>query len=144
MKRIPPEIFLAVNGILLSLFLWIVFRFLRQRDEEHLFRDNLWTEKQKQVFKELDIIAAQKEKTEPAPIQEEKFHVPNFAGAAHEILGITANATREQISEAYRHWVTRYHPDRVNHLGAAYIEQAKLRTEQLNQAKELLVKQLKS
>lgn len=68
------------------------------------------------------------------------FRTPNFAGAPHEILGIPRNATKEQVMGAYKHWIKRYHPDRVQHLGPAYVKQANERAEQLTEARVVLLK----
>ncbi len=68
------------------------------------------------------------------------YRTPNFSGRPHEVLGVTQNATKAQIMGAYKHWIKRYHPDRVQHLGPAYVKQANQRAEQLNEARIVLIK----
>lgn len=79
-------------------------------------------------------INASQQKAEPA-----RFRVPNFRGKPHEILGVDPGADKELILTAYKYWIKRYHPDRVHHLGAKYIEQARRRAEQLNMARDTLL-----
>jgi len=55
-------------------------------------------------------------------------------------LGVSAHASEEEINLAFRHWIKRYHPDRVSHLGKQYIDQARRRAEQLNSARAALMK----
>lgn len=39
------------------------------------------------------------------------------ARSPHEVLGVPANATKEEIEARYRQLAQQYHPDKVNHLG---------------------------
>ena len=83
-------------------------------------------------------------RADPGEKKEEKgakptFRTPNFRGSPCEVLGIEPNSTPEQINAAYKYWIKRYHPDRVSHLGEAYVEQARRRAEQLNTARQALL-----
>lgn len=40
--------------------------------------------------------------------------------SAHEILGVSADATWEQIQAAYKEKIKQYHPDKVSHLGEEF------------------------
>jgi DnaJ domain/Protein of unknown function (DUF1232) len=40
--------------------------------------------------------------------------------SAHEILGVSSNATLEEIHTAYKEKIKQYHPDKVSHLGEEF------------------------
>jgi len=60
--------------------------------------------------------------------------------AACETLGISINATAEQIVIAYRQMAKMYHPDRLAHLAPEFIEVAEERMKEINIAYEILTK----
>ena len=74
------------------------------------------------------------------PTGSTEFRAPNFNGAPHEVLGVAAGADETLIGRAHKYWIKRYHPDRVNHLGPGYVEQARRRSEQLNAAREAMLR----
>ncbi len=47
-------------------------------------------------------------------------------------------ATQEEIKAAYREMMSKYHPDKVAHLGEEFQEIAKAKTKAINQAYETL------
>ena len=47
-------------------------------------------------------------------------------------------ATQEEIKAAYREMISKYHPDKVAHLGEEFQEIAKARAKAINQAYETL------
>src|SRR5262245_20559410 len=47
----------------------------------------------------------------PPPVEE-----PEEGWSPHRVLGLGRNASREQIAQAYREQIKRYHPDRVSGL----------------------------
>lgn len=61
-------------------------------------------------------------------------------GAPHEILGISAQATPEEIQRAYRDLMKRYHPDVVGRPGTREWQEAQKIAEAINQAKAALLK----
>ncbi|RZA05069.1 MAG: J domain-containing protein [Proteobacteria bacterium] len=81
-----------------------------------------------------------KPKVAPAPPPE--FRAPNFRGQPHDILGIPPGANADLISRAHKHWIKKYHPDRVSHLGGDYVEQARRRAEQLNSSRSVMLQAL--
>lgn len=52
----------------------------------------------------------------------------------YEILGISPEATREQIHTAYRKLVNQYHPDKVAHLGREFQDLAEERFKEIQRA----------
>lgn len=150
--------FLLLEGFLVAVGLFFFFRaFLGSKNQNH-FRDDLWENIKDPAKREQAKIAHEDKvdkkilldhKPDPAEPKEEKpaspeFKVPNFRGKPHEVLGVPANAPAEIISRAHKFWIKRYHPDRVTHLGATYVEQARRRAEQLNSARQLMLGQLSS
>ncbi len=56
----------------------------------------------------------------------------------YEILGVSKNASEEEIKSAYRRQAQRYHPDRVSHLGEEFQELAKQRFQEIQKAYETI------
>ena len=52
----------------------------------------------------------------------------------YEVLGVSAQASPEEIRRAYQKLVQQYHPDQVEHLGAELREVAERRTKEINAA----------
>lgn len=55
---------------------------------------------------------------------------------AYKVLGISPSATDEEVRKAYRELVRKNHPDRVTTLGEDIREAAKVRMQEINDAKE--------
>jgi hypothetical protein len=60
----------------------------------------------------------------PPPAKDQSKPASNAPAAGaepgwHEILGVSSEATADEIREAYRHLISNYHPDKVD---AAYRE----------------------
>ncbi len=131
------QAFLIADGalILVAAFFFLYLYFRKGRDTH--FRDDIWKEEKKREAK-IDQKILLLEDTSPeaqGPVKK-AFRMPNFYGKAHEILGISLTADAETITQAHKHWIKRYHPDRVTHLGPQYVEQARRRAEQLNSARQ--------
>jgi DnaJ like chaperone protein len=60
--------------------------------------------------------------------------------APHEVLGVSANATIEEITAAYRQMAQMYHPDKVTTLGPEFRELAERKMKEINKAYEALKK----
>ncbi len=56
----------------------------------------------------------------------------------YQVLGVRPVATQEEIKAAYREMMSKYHPDKVAHLGEEFQEIAKAKTKAINQAYETL------
>jgi DnaJ-like protein len=61
---------------------------------------------------------------------------PSEAGVKrwHDTLEIPATATAEQIRDAYKHLVAKYHPDKVDSLGRELKDLAERKTQEITQA----------
>jgi len=55
-----------------------------------------------------------------------------------EILGVSQNASQEQIKQAYRDMSRLYHPDKTSHLGVELPELAHEKMKQINRANQML------
>ena len=53
---------------------------------------------------------------------------------AHRILGISRNASAEEIKHAYRELANKYHPDKLEHLGDEFKTLAEKRFKEIQQA----------
>lgn len=60
---------------------------------------------------------------------------------AYSILGISPDATNEEIKKAYRKMAVEYHPDKVSYLGEDVQQTAKEKFQKINQAYESLKKE---
>ncbi len=52
----------------------------------------------------------------------------------HEILGVSAMATVDEIKQAYRQLAAQYHPDKVTHLGEEFKTLAEKRFKEIQEA----------
>ena len=59
---------------------------------------------------------------------------------AYKVLGLTANATDDELRKAYRKLALQYHPDRVQSLGEDVRKAAEKKFQELNEAKERIWK----
>ena len=58
----------------------------------------------------------------------------------HEILGISRDASMEEIKAAYRSLAVKYHPDKVVHLGDEFRRLAEKRFKEIQEAYQTLIK----
>lgn len=59
---------------------------------------------------------------------------------AYKVLGISPDATDDEVKKAYRRMALQYHPDRVGSLGDDVREAAKRKFQEINDAKERIYK----
>lgn len=52
----------------------------------------------------------------------------------HEVLGVSRNAGKSEIKQAYRKLMAQYHPDKFSHLGEAFEATAVRRSQEINEA----------
>jgi DnaJ like chaperone protein len=65
----------------------------------------------------------------------------NDNSSAYKILGVGAEATEDELDKAYRKMATKYHPDKVAHLGQEVAAGAQEKFKQLNAAYETIKKE---
>ena len=63
-----------------------------------------------------------------------------YENADHEILGVPANATWEEIQKAYKEKIKQYHPDKVSHLGEEFSHLASEKFLEIQKAYDALKK----
>jgi DnaJ-domain-containing protein 1 len=166
------QLFLYGDGAVILLAAgWLSWHFLFRHKHDTHFKDDIWKERAKQQAADAKIYDTEekrdrrillqqlldepeeerpKARTKDIPRPEPKaaprkaeFQVPNFKGSAADILGVPDSAEIDLINRAYKHWIKRYHPDRVSHLGQTYVDQARRRAEQLNSARQEMLSRRK-
>jgi DnaJ-domain-containing protein 1 len=70
----------------------------------------------------------------PAPKTAARPKPPKKARAAHEVLGVDADAAPDDIRRAYQQRMREYHPDRVAGLAEELQELAERRAKEINAA----------
>ena len=56
----------------------------------------------------------------------------------YDVLGVKPGASQEELKKAYRELVSKYHPDKVAHLGDEFRKLAEIRFKQIQQAYQQL------
>ncbi|MCO5142828.1 MAG: J domain-containing protein [Oligoflexia bacterium] len=153
--------FLIADGIIIVIgIIFFAFLLLRRQKNDQGFRDDLWVEQERKrsftgnskvvedqidqkILLEDNRVKPEQTQAQQAQQSKSEFRYPNFRGGPYEILGVPASADKELVTRAYKHWMKKYHPDRVSHLGSQHIEQAKVRAGQLNRAREEILKRIK-
>ena len=82
--------------------------------------------------------ASRAESNDKMPLAEASAQ-PEPAKTAHQILGISANATREETTIAYKQMVKLYHPDKVSSLATEFKVLAETRMKEINNAYESIM-----
>jgi DnaJ domain len=74
----------------------------------------------------------------PPPAKDGPKPSPASAAGAqrgwHEILGVSLEATADQIRDAYKHLISKYHPDKVDNLGQELKNLAEHKTQEITAA----------
>ncbi len=135
-------------GLVVFGFVLFSFIYRRMRESPSGFKENIWDDApptrkvlpEDKVDHTIRLEHKPLAQDEASPPKSKIPKAPFFRGTPHEVLGVSKQATETEILAAYKYWIKRYHPDRVTHLGAKYVEQARRRAEQLNAARDFLVK----
>ena len=61
-------------------------------------------------------------------------------GLPHEILGVSSQASPQEIQQAYRNLMKQYHPDRIGTQGSREWNDAQKIAEAINHAKDVMLK----
>ena len=73
-----------------------------------------------------------------------KQQVHGFANKTKDyylnVLGLSPNATHDEIKFEYKRLVMRFHPDRVHHLGEQFVKEAEAKMKEINEAYTFLSK----
>lgn len=69
------------------------------------------------------------------------FHKTKSISTAYTILKISENASEEEIKQAYRNMVKKYHPDRLTGMDETYIKGAREKFEKVQEAYEQIRKE---
>lgn len=59
----------------------------------------------------------------------------------YDILGVNPGASKEEIQQAYKKAIKKYHPDKVSHLGDEFADLAKVKFVQIQKAYDELMTQ---
>ena len=68
------------------------------------------------------------------------YNSPNDLEKAYSVLGLSPNATNEEVKATYRKMALKYHPDRVGALGEDVRKAAEKKFQEINNAKEQIFK----
>jgi DnaJ like chaperone protein len=63
-----------------------------------------------------------------------------MAKSLYETLGVSENASADEIKKAYRKLSMKYHPDKVRHLGEEFQKIAEEKMKEINAAHDYLEK----
>ena len=67
-----------------------------------------------------------------------------LSGEAHEILGVAEDASEAEVMRAYKDAIKRFHPDRIQGQAKEQMQFYEQASAKLNQAKEDLLKRIRS
>jgi DnaJ-domain-containing protein 1 len=130
MKIWIVEHFQEIQLVLLVLFIWVGILNYRKQQPPSQFK-----------VREADRPPVKKT-VKVAPPKPSRLELPGIrlSGEPHEILGVAPNATPDEISEAFKNLMKRYHPDRMAGLPTDQRQFYERATQTIIQAKEDLLR----
>ena len=130
-------------GILVLVFIF-AWNTLRSRQKESSFRSREFQRSDLGRLKTLENDLANSKIRKPqSPAK--PLHLPGITlvGKPHEILGVVENANESEIMRAYKEKIKQFHPDRIQGQAREQIKFYEEASAKLNEAKELMLTELK-
>ena len=90
------------------------------------------------LFKQIRLGGEYGQRTSSSSARQQQEVASSARKDPYEILGVSPQATQEEIKSAYRKQAQRYHPDRVSHLGEEFQQIAKEKFQEIQSAYERL------
>ncbi|MFL5814239.1 MAG: J domain-containing protein [Bdellovibrionia bacterium] len=136
---------IGFGGLVISAFYWLKqretpsgFR-VREADLKHDLKKTIGQKPQMLGAAEDPLANARySKKAEPL-----RLSGISIQGEPHQILGVRAQATEQEIRAAYRELMKQYHPDRIGRPGSREWQDAQGIAEAINVAKEKMIAALK-
>ncbi len=119
-----------LGQVVIALLCLIVVFWFRQRSPTSAFK-----------LREVDRLKGAT-KNQGAPQQKDPLRLTGIRidGPAHEILGVSSQASSQEIQKAYRNLMKQYHPDKVGRPGTREWNDAQKIAEAINRAKDEMMK----
>ena len=145
------EVLLVLTVLAFVLFLWVGFLVASKAKpcsncsastgDPSGVCDSCRAERDRQQRAEADGEKRRKEETSRKQQEEKRRRHEEEARRTFDpyvVLGVPRLAGQDEIKRAYREMMTKYHPDKVSHLGSEFREMARVRAEAINRAYEML------
>ncbi len=137
---IIPEIFIPYLGWLDDgMVLWVVYYLLRYNKlpDFNLFRKAGYKRPFQNKTEQKQQFQSQENTNSSKKTQQQRRQT---ARQPFEILGVSPDATKEQIQTAYKAAVKKYHPDKLSHLGEEFARLANKKFLEIQNAYDELMK----
>jgi DnaJ-domain-containing protein 1 len=143
--RDPGTLFYKVELAVAVLFLGLAW-FFRPKGPESNFQvreaDLKRPPSSSQSSKDASRLADARMK-QAVPAQPLRLEGIRINGAGHEVLGVSMQASAEEVQKAYRNLMKQYHPDKIGRPGTREWQDAQKIAEAINRAKEEMLKKFR-
>jgi hypothetical protein len=143
-KVMSPQLlekgFVLAQGVLLTALLGALWYFLKSQNPDSQFKvreSDLRPPRPGSSTSQNDDLAQARIQPQAEPLRLTGIRLD---GAPHEILGVSKNASSDEVRLAYRELMKRYHPDRIGPPGSREWKDAQRIAEKINEAKEYLLR----